>query len=288
MADRAAQVTTAPNTAALPTLLVAAALLYLGWINRDEGHLVAERGLGYVLGIAGGGVLILTPLYSLRKRARWLHRAGKVRHWFRAHMVAGGLGPVLILFHCNFAPGSTNSSVALAAMLVVAASGMVGRWLYVRIHRGLYGHRLELRELALDSREAGARLDPLLAASARLRRRMCAFEVCVSARPSGLLESSRQWAGIVVQTRWTLLVAALWLVRMRASRVTRATRLAGAKPPPMRRTLAAVRDHLAAVRRVARFRVYERLFALWHVFHVPLFFMLVISVTVHVVAVHLY
>ena len=40
--------------------------------------------------------------------------------------------------------------------------------------------------------------------------------------------------------------------------------------------------------RVAQFSFYERLFALWHVFHLPIFFMMVISALVHVLAVHMY
>ena len=33
---------------------------------------------------------------------------------------------------------------------------------------------------------------------------------------------------------------------------------------------------------------YERLFGLWHVFHLPFFYMLVVTAIVHVVAVHMY
>jgi hypothetical protein len=42
------------------------------------------------------------------------------------------------------------------------------------------------------------------------------------------------------------------------------------------------------VRNTATLGVYERLFALWHVLHVPLFILLVITAIIHVVAVHLY
>jgi len=43
-----------------------------------------------------------------------------------------------------------------------------------------------------------------------------------------------------------------------------------------------------ASRQVAEFRVYERLFSLWHVLHLPLFFMLLAAGIVHVIAVHVY
>jgi hypothetical protein len=39
---------------------------------------------------------------------------------------------------------------------------------------------------------------------------------------------------------------------------------------------------------VLDFRVYERLFSLWHAFHLPLCFLLFGAATVHVLAVQLY
>jgi len=45
---------------------------------------------------------------------------------------------------------------------------------------------------------------------------------------------------------------------------------------------------LQTMRRALEFDAYERLFSLWHVLHLPLFFMLVIAGIVHVIAVHVY
>ena len=46
--------------------------------------------------------------------------------------------------------------------------------------------------------------------------------------------------------------------------------------------------YLDAVVRVAKYMAYERLFALWHIAHVPVLLLLVASAVVHVVAVHAY
>jgi hypothetical protein len=46
--------------------------------------------------------------------------------------------------------------------------------------------------------------------------------------------------------------------------------------------------HLAAVRKAAAFAFYERLFRLWHVLHLPLFFILIMAAVIHVVAAHLF
>jgi hypothetical protein len=53
-------------------------------------------------------------------------------------------------------------------------------------------------------------------------------------------------------------------------------------------TKAYIRDYLRLMGRVVQFSFYERLFSLWHVLHLPLFFMLVLSAIVHVLAVHMY
>ena len=71
--------------------------------------------------------------------------------WFRLHMVLGIIGPALIVMHCNFRLGSLNSNVALFAMLTVVASGIIGRYIYARIHRGLYGRKADVREFLVDA-----------------------------------------------------------------------------------------------------------------------------------------
>jgi hypothetical protein len=49
-----------------------------------------------------------------------------------------------------------------------------------------------------------------------------------------------------------------------------------------------IATHLRRVRRVAEFHSYERLFSLWHVFHLPFFYILVLTALAHVLAVHMY
>jgi hypothetical protein len=55
-----------------------------------------------------------------------------------------------------------------------------------------------------------------------------------------------------------------------------------------RASAAYIRRYIKQVGRVAQFTLFERLFSLWHVLHMPLFFMMVISALFHVLAVHMY
>mgnify|MGYP003349643069 CR=1 FL=1 len=62
-------------------------------------------------------------------------------------MFLGVAGPIAILYHCTYRMGATNSNVALWSMIIVSSSGLVGRYLYSRIHFGLYGSRANLDEI---------------------------------------------------------------------------------------------------------------------------------------------
>ena len=69
-------------------------------------------------------------------------------------MVLGVVGPLLVLFHANFHLGATNSNVALICMLLVAGSGVVGRYIYTRLHAHLDGTEDTLEQLQGGGRAA--------------------------------------------------------------------------------------------------------------------------------------
>ena len=123
------------------TLLFVA--LCIGWLIKDRGILTPEEGIGYWLGIVGGSLMLILLLYPAGKKSKIMRRLGLVKHWFRVHMIFGLVGPLLILYHCNFRVDALNSKVAFYSMLAVAASGIVGKHFYTRIHRGLYGKRAD-------------------------------------------------------------------------------------------------------------------------------------------------
>jgi hypothetical protein len=266
--------------------------LYLGWAGRDDGHLTAASGLGYWLGILGGSMMLFMMIYPLRKRVKALRRLGSVPSWFRMHMVLGIVGPILILFHANFRLGSLNSNVSLAAMLLVVASGVIGRYLYAKVHKGLYGRTADVREIMKDTnalKEAlGADLGGDVALATPFYDELRDFETR-ALRPRQSFASSL-WAffhiGFLMRrSHRRLMRQASGLIDQDAKRTALSWR-------QKRQRKNAVRLHLrlyfAAVRKAVRFAVFERLLALWHVLHMPLFILLVITAVIHIVAVHHY
>src|ERR1700681_2435038 len=127
--------------------IVTAASVVWGMHAHLERYITPQRGLGYWLGITGGSMMLLLLLYSARKRLSWLRWLGGIPAWFEFHMVLGVVGPILVLFHANFSLGATNSNVALVSMLLVAGSGVIGRYIYTRLHARLEGHEDTLEQL---------------------------------------------------------------------------------------------------------------------------------------------
>ena len=275
-------------TPALAFAVVVTAFLYLGWHMPTERYITPKRGIGYALGIIGGSLMLLLFLYSARKRLPFLEFLGPAAGWFRFHMVLGVLGPLCILYHANFGLGATNSNIALFAMLTVAGSGLIGRYIYARIHHGLYGSKLSLGELrkgADNLRAASGAFGFLPELAERLEH--------VERR---LLSSSGHVPFIgIARLAGAYLIALHARLQLRAyvrkclrAAAARSNTIAAERKRLQRTAYAYIDRRLAGTRRVAGFEAYERLFSLWHALHIPLIFMMLIAGTVHVIAVHVY
>ena len=280
--------TTRESRAELYGYSVLIAALVAGWLLRGELLVDPSEGLGYWLGIIGGFLMLLLLLYPAGKKSKLLQRHGLVKHWFRIHMIFGLVGPALILYHCNFSIGAMNSKVALYSMLGVAISGVIGRYIYARIHRGLYGKRAGIEELRIEIADSLENSRGLAAILPRFMNELHA----VSANLIGdkftrsiSLQQSLAWTvkHFVVRLRLYLIIQR----ELRARAMLSETLQANTRN--LRKTANAyAAKQVGLMRQVAQLSLYERLFSLWHLFHMPLFLVLVVSALVHVLAVHMF
>jgi len=272
-----------PKVYLLLTLLIIA-----GYLLRDFGLMTPEYGAGYWLGIIGGSLMLALLLYPFRKRLRILHFLGPTKHWFRMHMAFGLVGPLLILYHCNFQLGSINSQVALYCMLLVAGSGIIGRHFYARIHRGLYGRKTSLRELQGDLSASLEKSHGLATLMPNLVERLDVM--------AEELQGCRvtQSIGIGRSLRWTFThhfthISLLLIARHELKRAARNSSIVSRDYKRLSRAASKfIRDYMSLIGRVAQFSFYERLFALWHILHLPIFLLMIVSALFHVLAVHMY
>lgn len=250
-------------------------------------YLSPQSGFGYALGIIGGSMMLILLLYPARKRVRALRFMGTVAQFFRAHMILGIVGPICILYHCGFSFGATNSNVALVSMLVVSSSGIVGRYFYTKIHHGLYGRKAGLAELK-NTAQVLKEENPSLPMMPELIGR-------IEAEEERLL-GARGLMNVIVIAPFQIFIRMAGARHRLRSYVRTSLKHAAAELPKVaaerRRVEKVVRLYierrLDASRRVIEFRTYERLFSLWHILHLPLFFMLLAAGLVHVIAVNVY
>jgi len=259
---------------ALVIVGVLAAIVF-GWLNRDADWINPEHGFGYALGIVGGTMMLVLLAYPLRKRSRSRgKKLGSVGFWFRFHMLLGLLGPLAILYHSRFTWGALNSAVALGAMIIVAGSGLIGRFLYSRVHRGYSDRKLEMRSLKQEMESLLNELEAHGLPRDEISKRLLPFEHrAVSAGA----------------TFWSSAVAVIVLgveTRRAERRFRRALGKTGRKNA--KASQAAIALFFEAVRRAAEFAFYDRLLRLWHLLHMPLFLLLVGAAILHIVAVHMY
>jgi hypothetical protein len=211
-----------------------------------------------------------------------------VKHWFSMHMALGIAGPVLILLHSRFQLGSLNASVAFWSMVVVASSGLIGRFLYRRIHHGLYGRKASLEQIRAHAGLGEGEARTWLRHVPAVLEIFDAFGAEADAVAASGLRKPMRFVALGLRGR----LAARRARRALASELPLVAEARGWDDDALHRRLrkgAKLADaYVSHVQAVAQFAAYERLFALWHVLHLPFVFMLFFSTVAHVVYVHMY
>jgi len=283
------------NPTALFTLLFSSVLV-VAYIYREEYLWTPEYGLGYWFGILGGVFMLLLLLYPLRKKSRKLSFFLGVKQWFRLHMLLGVAGPTLILLHCNFNLGSTNSSIALGAMLLMVSSGLIGRFIYSKIHRGLYGSRIEQQEIYLQKNKLLEQIRDSegLESNTHTINDVIAL---INKYENAVIQPRSVLGNFLRTTVFSLTTRKVAIdIRLRVKEILNRenSSISGFATEPdairekVEHFLTLVNTYLRCVRRTAELGFYEKLFSLWHMLHMPIFGLLIFTAFFHVYAVHSY
>lgn len=261
-----------PSTPFRLALIIIAMVTLYGWYAMTRPGYSSGSTTGYNLGLAGAIMMLLLFLYPLRKHVSWLGALGRLRRWLSIHMLLGICGPVLIVFHSRFELESINATIAMVSMLIVSSSGIAGRFFYTRIHDALRGRRLAAKELRTALAESLAAINGGKTLPDKGKKMLESFEVYAQHTPRGILFRTFKFLTVGLRKRWT------------AMRIRRQL----ADIPGAGRIARQMDNYLDGLQRVAQFAIYERLFSLWHMLHVPLVVVLILSAIYHVIAVHMY
>jgi hypothetical protein len=273
------------NQVVMLTSLIA--VVWLGWKVAHGKYYKSGIGpgslgydhLGYYLGLVGGLMMLTLLLYSFRKHVKFMQKLGKLKHWFKFHMILGVLGPVLVLFHTTFHTGSVNASVALYCMLLVAGSGLVGRFVYTRIHKGLYGSRTTLKAEREGLAGSTGDVKSKLHFFPKIEKKISYFEYLALEKKRGFFAGL--WFFITFDVRRLYLT---WQCKRYIYNKMGPERMHDVA----KEASALVRQYLIQVQTVAQFKKFEQIFSAWHVLHLPFMYMMVATAIFHVIWVHMY
>lgn len=220
------------------------------------------------LGIIGASMITVgVAMYSTRKRVRKLWNLGKLSRWLEVHIFLCLLGPILVIFHTTFKAGGI-AAISLWCMVSVAASGIIGRFLYVQIPRNLKGTELTQQEIDVE-------LD-------RLRN-----EIAHSPLGVQLLNViDRSFAAIPKPDK--LWATAGVLLRLQTTRyqVRRAVRAMITKTKMTHDQARSLYAHASArttlVQKTALLAQVEKLFFYWHAVHLPFTVIMFITLAAHI------
>ena len=248
------------------TAFVIFAALRLGWdyylapLAQRPQHLlhktVKPGGLiGQGFGVAGGLLCLLTLLYPLRKRWRRLENAGAPRTWFQFHIYCGIAGPLFATLHTAFKFGGL-ASICYWSMMLVMASGFIGRFLLAQLPRNQRGVVLSLKEIDAEIRVVQRFLET-----------------------AGLRQSPA--ASAKVGTGWRMLLR-LWFQRHRELRAwNQRLRAKGLPVATAQRILPLLSRKLFLESSRVTLDLTTRAFSHWHTLHLPFTYLMFITLLIH-------
>jgi hypothetical protein len=227
--------------------------------------------VGQTAGILAFVIFVFLWLYPLRKKWRALAFSGAIGRWLDVH-VTSALGlPMLLTIHAAWRADGVIG-LGFVAMMVVCASGVVGRYLYVRIPRARSGVELTREEVAAErdvllqaiSTSIGEPVEEVVRAITPADRPPATTPLDVLERL--ILDDVRRFRRVRELT-------ARWAAKPGVDRqaISRVVKLASRE--------------MALVDQSNMLEATQRVFRYWHIAHMPFAVTALLAVTVHVIVV---
>ena len=242
--------------------------------------------IGLGLGILGVLFFLIIFLYAVRKRWAWLNRQGSSRHWLDFHVLLGLSAPFVIAFHASFKFRGL-AGMAFWIMSAVAASGVIGRYLFAQIPRSLNAAELSLKE----ARDVQQQLTDQLAAQEVVPAEVLA--------PLFRLPSPQK---VQSEPLLLMLISMLAIDLQRAVRIARvrsqtlsfwqaASRLGGllrSRNQEVEAVIGLARHQAGLSKRILFLSRTHKVFHLWHVIHRPFSYSFAVLAVIHITVVILF
>jgi hypothetical protein len=249
-------------------------------LSPKHAYLKPSGFIGLRMGMFGFLLFLLIFLYPLRKKWAWLGRQGSSKRWLDFHVLLGLLAPVVITFHSSF-KFSGIAGVAYWIMIIVALSGVVGRYIYAQIPRSLNSAELSLQEAQEQSKRIGAQLQNTGIVSQRdidALLRLPDVRRVQSISLIGVLWRMMLFDLAFPFRIWRLRQKMLWSQRKWWSLVG----FRRGENPILERAISMAREQTVLAKKILFLSKSHRMLHLWHVIHRPFSYSFAVLASIHV------
>ena len=232
--------------------------------------------IGQSAGLLALAIFLFLWLYPLRKKFRALAFTGTIAKWLNSHVLSALGLPLLVAIHAAW---RFHGLIGLGfwSMMVVWFSGIVGRYLYVRIPRSRAGVELTIEEITgerqtlLAQIAAWSGLEPTVVEATLALKGSSAGRLGIlgALRRMAADDWARRRAVRQLRRRWK----ATGRTRRKDDRVA------------LKRMLRLARRQMALAQQVRLLDATHALFRYWHVLHRPVAVAALVAVLVHVAVV---
>lgn len=238
-------------------------------------HLLRPSGvIGQSAGLLALAIFVFLWLYPLRKKYKWLAFTGSVARWLDVHILAAIGLPLLLAIHASW---RFDGIVGLGyfAMLVVCTSGVVGRYLYVRIPRSRSGVASSREEVTIERRTlvteiaAATGLDPFVVERT--------LSVAGASESTGVIRTLTHLVSDDI-VRWRL-------TRALRRQLSRARHTGTLDKKTIDRVVDLASREIALAQQLRMLDATQRVFGYWHVAHRPFAVTALVAVIIHVAVV---
>mgnify|MGYP001552970145 FL=1 len=224
--------------------------------------------IGHGYGVIGSLFMIVgVATYTLRKRVAWFAKWGKLRSWLRFHIFLCTTGPALVVWHTSF---KFQGVVAISfwSMVIVVASGVLGRYVYKRIPKTEDGYFKSVQFVVDEKLALRKELDAMVSLSP--------VQESMLGLTAGQLKFTNPWAALYAAILFDVRGLFSW---SRDRRVTTELALSRQERESFR---SLVRRYRWRTRQEFLIEPMQKIFGYWHVFHIPLATIMFLVLAVHV------
>lgn len=224
--------------------------------------------LGY--GIIGSTMIIIgVTTYSSRKRIRAFNQIGKIKYFLEFHIFLCLVGPMLVMYHTTFKFGGIVA-VSFWSMTAVVFSGIIGRYLYVQIPKGIHGDELSVKELD----EENVRVQHQLIDEYGLD--------IVDLKKIDALAAPKSEGSTSIISVLTFFIISDLVYRRRLRLIVNHLHGHSVNPSTIRSISKIARKRIVLIRRIHFLEQIRHIFHYWHVIHLPFTIIMFLILAIHV------